>query len=98
MKTSHFFSNTRRTDIAILNRGQLTRTTPDPAPPPNFLSTSARGHLPPADLRCTRHAYTVVLRRNRVSNFKPSELETKTLPPGNRGLNLMSKRRHVVVT
>ncbi|GBL78705.1 hypothetical protein AVEN_65267-1 [Araneus ventricosus] len=64
----------------------MTRTTPELAHPnPNSRTTPAGGHLAQTDLACTRPAYTVVLRWNRVSNLEPSGLEAETLPPSHRG-------------
>ncbi|GBL78685.1 hypothetical protein AVEN_65254-1 [Araneus ventricosus] len=50
------------TDSVILNRGQMTRTTPEPESlSPNFQAIPAEGYLTTTDLMCTRPAYTAVL-------------------------------------
>ncbi|GBM06540.1 hypothetical protein AVEN_150373-1 [Araneus ventricosus] len=59
-------------DILNFNRGQLTRTILDQAPP---LQTSAPYqrmiYYPMYDLTSNRPTYTVVLQWNRVSNLNP---------------------------
>ncbi|GBN29803.1 hypothetical protein AVEN_33460-1, partial [Araneus ventricosus] len=73
------------TSLVILNHCQMTRTTPELAPPSNFCTTPEGGNLATTDLTCTRPAYTAVLQWNRVSNLEPSTPEVETLPPGHRG-------------
>ncbi|GBN70559.1 hypothetical protein AVEN_44971-1 [Araneus ventricosus] len=70
----------------MLNRDQITKTTPHRAPPsPNFRTTPAGGYLAPTDLTSTRPAYTAVLWWNRVSRLEPSGPEADTVPPGHHG-------------
>ncbi|GBM75864.1 hypothetical protein AVEN_125106-1 [Araneus ventricosus] len=74
-----------RTDLVILNRGQITETSPDPQlhskPPSN---TSGR-HFSSTDLTCVISAYKAVLLWNRVSSLEPSSTQAKTLPPNHLG-------------
>ncbi|GBO40477.1 hypothetical protein AVEN_130492-1 [Araneus ventricosus] len=76
------------TDLVILNRGQMTRTTPELTPPsPSFRATPAGGRLATMyDLECNGPPYTADLRWNRVSSLRPSCPEVGTLPLGRRGL------------
>ncbi|GBL85951.1 hypothetical protein AVEN_63254-1 [Araneus ventricosus] len=80
------------TDLVILNRGQMTKATPElAASSPSFHSTPAGGHLASTDLTCTRLAYMAVLRWNRVSNLEISSPKVETLPPGHRGFKYGGK-------
>ncbi|GBM61914.1 hypothetical protein AVEN_69571-1 [Araneus ventricosus] len=65
----------------------MTWTTPYLAHPlSKLLTTLAGGHLAPADLTCTRLAYTAILWWNLVSSLEPSDPEVETLLQGHRGL------------
>ncbi|GBM39732.1 hypothetical protein AVEN_68580-1 [Araneus ventricosus] len=69
-------------DFAILNSGQMTRTTPDLEPP---LQTSTpyeqEDVWPPTyDLTCNRPIYRTDSQWNWVSNLEPSGQEAETLP------------------
>ncbi|GBL85928.1 hypothetical protein AVEN_63238-1 [Araneus ventricosus] len=73
-------------DLQILNRGQMARTTVEPAAPSsNFHPTPVEGHLNSKDLICTRPAYTSVIWWNRVSNLGHSSPEVECLPSGQFG-------------
>ncbi|GBL78468.1 hypothetical protein AVEN_42956-1 [Araneus ventricosus] len=69
------------TDLVILNRGLMPRTTPElAAPSPNFRTTPARDHL-----ASTRPAYMAVLLWNWVSKLESFGPEVETLLPRHRG-------------
>nr|GBN34114.1 hypothetical protein AVEN_34873-1 [Araneus ventricosus] len=66
------------TDLVITNRGHMTRTTPELAPPLSKLVD----HIiwTTCDLACNRP-----IQWNRVSNLESSNPNANTLPPGHRG-------------
>ncbi|GBM30211.1 hypothetical protein AVEN_165812-1 [Araneus ventricosus] len=74
-------------NLVILNRGQLTRTTPELAnTSPNFRTTLLGGRSPSMyDLTCIEATCTVDLQWNWVSSLEPSGPEAETLPRGHRG-------------
>ncbi|GBL82155.1 hypothetical protein AVEN_252352-1 [Araneus ventricosus] len=76
------------TDLAILNRGQMTRTAPE-LPPHLGASTSYQREdvrHPRSDLTCIRPTYTTDLQWNWVSSP-----EVETLPLGHRGLQAICR-------
>ncbi|GBL86762.1 hypothetical protein AVEN_96004-1 [Araneus ventricosus] len=77
------------TNLVILNRGQMTRTTLSQHPQ-NFRAPPKVKQLAPTDLAYTIHyIYSVstytVLRWNWVSNLEPSGIKVETLQPGHHG-------------
>ncbi|GBM58500.1 hypothetical protein AVEN_212753-1 [Araneus ventricosus] len=71
-------------DLVILNRGQMTRTTPELAPASrSFRATPARGRLA-HDVRRQAHTYGD-LQWKQVSNLNPSGPAIEILPLSHRG-------------
>ncbi|GBL80522.1 hypothetical protein AVEN_225221-1 [Araneus ventricosus] len=68
----------------ILNLGQVTNMTPEPAYPLQTFAPHNRKDSRPStsDLACTRPIYTIDLCWNRVSNLEPFDPEVETLPQG----------------
>ncbi|GBM08283.1 hypothetical protein AVEN_101418-1 [Araneus ventricosus] len=80
-------------DLVILNYDQMTRTTPDLAPP---LQTSARHQRedvwpPQLSFSVQQAPYTTDLQWNRVWYLRPSGPEVETLPQGHRSLSSQFK-------
>ncbi|GBN77542.1 hypothetical protein AVEN_247067-1 [Araneus ventricosus] len=85
-------------DLVILNRDQITRTTPELSNPLSKLShrTSWRGLGTTYDLTCNSQR-TADLQWNRASSLGPSGPDAETLPLGHRGRNLVTCFIHAIL-
>ncbi|GBN09613.1 hypothetical protein AVEN_44887-1 [Araneus ventricosus] len=74
------------TCLVNLNRGQMTRVTPELAPAsPNFRNTPAGRHFTHVRFNVPQAHKQADLQWNRASHLKPFGSEAETLPQGHRG-------------